>query len=126
MDDTGGLLVFDGGCSICSALARWIVVQWPTRSSARAIAWQELGGDELNELGLSLPEVQRSVWWVERANRKEGPRAVARALIEARGFLALLGVLILLPPMSWVAPNVYRLVARFRHRLPGSTPACRA
>ena len=28
------------------------------------------------------------------------------------------------PPLRWLAPYLYRLIARNRHRLPGGTPAC--
>jgi predicted DCC family thiol-disulfide oxidoreductase YuxK len=30
-----------------------------------------------------------------------------------------------LPPFSWLAEGVYRVVAANRQRLPGGTPACR-
>ncbi len=38
---------------------------------------------------------------------------------------AVAGRILLAPPVSWVAPLGYRLVARYRHRLPGGTPACK-
>ena len=35
------------------------------------------------------------------------------------------GALLLAPPVSWFARPGYWLVARYRHRLPGATDACR-
>jgi len=35
-----------------------------------------------------------------------------------------LGHLLVTPPFSWVAAVGYALVARYRHLLPGGTPAC--
>jgi hypothetical protein len=32
--------------------------------------------------------------------------------------------LLLSPPLSWLAPPVYRLIARHRDKLPGGTAAC--
>jgi predicted DCC family thiol-disulfide oxidoreductase YuxK len=29
------------------------------------------------------------------------------------------------PPVSWVAAPAYRLVAKYRYKLPGATDACR-
>jgi predicted DCC family thiol-disulfide oxidoreductase YuxK len=50
---------------------------------------------------------------------------VARALLRAQQPWSLLGRLLLLPPISWIAPFSYRVVARYRYRLPGATPTCR-
>ena len=37
----------------------------------------------------------------------------------------MVGQLILVPPLSWLAIPSYALVARFRSYLPGTTPACK-
>ncbi len=43
----------------------------------------------------------------------------------AGGVWGLIGRLMLVPPVSWLAAAVYAVVARNRHRLPGATDACR-
>jgi hypothetical protein len=45
-------------------------------------------------------------------------------LLRARWPFRPVGALILLPPISWLAAGVYRLIANNRYRLPGGTPAC--
>ena len=46
-------------------------------------------------------------------------------LIAIGGLWRVAGHLLLVPPISWVAALVYALVARYRHKLPGGTVACR-
>lgn len=118
------VMIIDGECGFCTTTARWISARWPAQG-AQVVAYQELGPHELKVHQLSIEDVRRSVWWIERGRREGGSRAVARALIETRGALALLGCIILVPPVSWVAAYGYRLVARYRYRLVGATPSCR-
>ncbi|MHB1087415.1 MAG: thiol-disulfide oxidoreductase DCC family protein [Acidimicrobiales bacterium] len=126
MHATSGWLIFDGDCGFCTTSAKWITARWPQRSGARAIAWQQIGEHDLVARTLTIEDFRRSAWWIEGDLREEGSRAVARALIEVGGPLALLGRAILVPPLSWVAPFGYRLVARHRYHLPGATPACKS
>ena len=42
----------------------------------------------------------------------------------AAGPYVLAGWLLLLPPVSWFGAVGYKLVARYRYRLPGATAAC--
>lgn len=75
--------------------------------------------------GLTVPEVRREAWWIGAdGTRGAGHRAIARALRACPWYWAWLGALLLLPPVSWIAALGYRLVARYRRRLPGSRPAC--
>jgi len=55
----------------------------------------------------------------------EGARAIARALIAAGGLWEILGRVLLFPPISWISALGYRIIARYRHFLPGGTPACK-
>jgi predicted DCC family thiol-disulfide oxidoreductase YuxK len=50
---------------------------------------------------------------------------VAHTRIAIGGAWSVLGRVMLIPPFSWLAAGVYRLVARYRYRLPGATDACR-
>jgi predicted DCC family thiol-disulfide oxidoreductase YuxK len=118
------VMIIDGECGFCTTVAGWISARWPAPAT-RVVAYQELGPGELDRYRLCIEDVRRSVWWIERDRSDGGSRAVARALLEARGVLALLGRIILTPPFSWVAPYGYRLVARYRHRLVGATASCR-
>jgi predicted DCC family thiol-disulfide oxidoreductase YuxK len=118
------LLVYDGDCSFCSSSARWITARW--NGSQRAVAWQHVSAGELERLGLTLDDVRRAVWWIDPSGaRSRGHLAIARALQAAHGWPSVIGQVALVPPFRWLAAGAYPLIARWRHRLPGGTPACR-
>ena len=122
--DTASLLVYDGDCSFCSSSARWIIAHW--NGSQEAVAWQHLSADDLERLGLTLADVRSAVWWIDvSGGHARGHLAVARALQAARGWPSVVGQILLVPPFRWLAAGTYPLVARWRHHLPGGTPACR-
>jgi predicted DCC family thiol-disulfide oxidoreductase YuxK len=120
-----GTLVYDGDCGFCTTSANWIVRHWPEGAASVAVPWQRLAPEVMEAAQLSQADVQRAAWWIDRDRCEEGSRAVAAALITAGGFLAIVGQILLLPPVSWVAPLGYRIVAKYRYRLPGGTPACK-
>jgi predicted DCC family thiol-disulfide oxidoreductase YuxK len=120
-----GTLVYDGDCGFCTTSANWIVRHWSEGDGSVAVPWQRLAPGVMEAAHLSEADVQRAAWWIDGQRREEGSRAVAAALIAAGGVLAVVGRILLLPPVSWVAPLGYRVVARYRYRLPGGTPACK-
>jgi predicted DCC family thiol-disulfide oxidoreductase YuxK len=118
------LLVFDGDCGFCTKSAEWVSRGWHGR--ARAVSWQTLGQGGLDEIGLTIEQVQDSAWWVDEPNSPTGGhRAISEALRACGGWRRVVGAAILAPPLTWIGPGIYRLVARYRYRLPGGTPACR-
>ena len=118
------LLVYDGDCSFCSSSARWLSARW--QGPEQAVAWQHLSADQLERLGLTIDDVGSAVWWVDRSGRRSrGHVAIARALGAAHGWPSVVGHILLIPPFKWLAAGAYPLIARWRHRLPGGTPACR-
>jgi len=122
--DNAALLIYDGDCSFCSTSARWMTAHWD--GDQQAVAWQHVSADRLQRLGLTLDDVRRAVWWVDPPRpASRGHLAIARALRTAPGWPAIVGQVLLAPPFRWLAAGVYPLIARWRHRLPGGTPACR-
>lgn len=113
-------LVFDGDCAFCTSSARWIERRLP--SDVAVVPWQR---QDLDALGLTEDDVTRAAWWLDGDQRAPGHLAVGRALEAMGGAWRPLGWLCRVPPTSWVAAGAYRLVARYRHRMPGGTPACR-
>ena len=118
-------LVYDGECGFCTTSANWISRRWPEEGGPDAVPWQYLSPDAIAEAHLSQDDLKRSAWWIDGDQREEGFRAIARALIAAGGLWAIVGRVLLVPPISWVAPLGYRMVARYRYRLPGGSPACK-
>ena len=114
------VFVYDGDCSFCTMCVQLLERHLPRRPEVQA--WQLM---DLSALGVAEAEAAHSVQWVEVSGRiSSGAAAVARLLVHAGGRWGLLGRLLLVPPISWVATGVYRLVAVNRHRLPGGTAAC--
>ena len=113
------LLIFDGECGFCTACATW--------AQRRLGNADVLPGQRVNvaTYGLTARDVSAAAWWIDSAGQvHRGHRAIGRALRACGGWWTVVGWACLIPPFSWVAWAVYGLVARFRHRLPGSTPAC--
>lgn len=114
------ILVFDGDCGFCTTSVRFIERRIPTRAEIKPFQRTDLAA-----LGTTEERASHEVLWVaEDGSVFGGAQAVARLLIEAGGWWRPLGQLARVPPFRWPASGVYRLVSRYRHRLPGGTPAC--
>jgi predicted DCC family thiol-disulfide oxidoreductase YuxK len=114
------LLVFDGDCAFCTTWVRRLERWLPDVPEAQPWQWVDH-----EALGLSRHDVTHYVWLLTDSRRFRGHAAVAALLRRQRpAGWRFLGHLLVTPPFSWAAAVGYLLVARFRHRLPGGTPAC--
>ncbi|MFW3170385.1 thiol-disulfide oxidoreductase DCC family protein [Geodermatophilus sp. CPCC 206100] len=114
------VLVYDGDCGFCTRTAGF--ARRLLGADAEVVAWQAA---DLAGLGVTAARARHEVLWVPRPGAAlGGARAVAAALRAAGGWWALLGGVLALPPVSWLAAGCYRVVAANRTRLPGGTPAC--
>lgn len=113
-------LLFDGDCGLCSSSARLAARIAP---ELNVIAYQLA---DLPAYGVTADECRTAVQWVGAGPPVAGAPAVARVLLAGRAAWPLLGRLMLLPGVRWLAALVYRAVAANRYRLPGGTPACRS
>jgi predicted DCC family thiol-disulfide oxidoreductase YuxK len=114
------LLVFDGDCAFCTTWVRRLEAVLGVFPESQP--WQWLDHESL---GLTRWDVTHFVWLVVGERRFRGHEAVAALLRGQRetGW-RFLGHLLVTPPFSWAARLGYAFIARFRHRLPGGTPAC--
>jgi predicted DCC family thiol-disulfide oxidoreductase YuxK len=118
---TAPALVFDGDCAFCTRCAD--VARRLLPADVPVVPWQFV---DLATVGVSAQRAQTEVLWIGRDGAVAGGApAVARALRAAGLPWWALGAALSVPPVRWVAPFVYRLVAANRHRLPGGTSACR-
>ena len=113
-------LIFDGDCAFCTRSAGFARRLLP--AGCAVVAWQLT---DLSAIGVTPARAQREVLWVSASGTVVGgARAVAEVLRASGGLWALLGLVLLVPPISWAAQAVYRIVAANRMRLPGGTAAC--
>jgi predicted DCC family thiol-disulfide oxidoreductase YuxK len=114
------LLLFDGECRFCSACIEWLASRLERRT--RLLPWQAA---DLDALGVTEREARRTVWWIEPSGERfPSAQAVARALIACGSGWRRLGLLLLTPGIRTLGDAAYYGIARIRHRLPGTTPAC--
>lgn len=116
------MLVYDGDCGFCTVCARWIEARLP--GGTPVVPWQSIA--DLAALGLTEDDVRRAAYWIDADGAAYGGHlAVARALVAAGGGWRVVGRIVASRPVAPLAAVVYRVVAANRHRLPGSTDACR-
>ena len=113
------VLLYDGDCAFCTTCARALERIGP---DAEIVAWQST---DLDALGITEEQATDAVQWVQiDGTVRSGHQAIAGMLGTAGPIWRIVGCIVLLPGISWMAAKVYRLVADNRYRLPGSTPAC--
>lgn len=116
------VLVYDGDCGFCTRSV-FLARRLPARVRWAAEPWQELA---LSELRTTRDRASHEVLWVDEDHRVfGGAAAVAQLLRGTRAPWSWLGALMSGPVLGSVAEWAYRRVANNRHRLPGTTPACR-
>lgn len=115
-------LVFDGDCAFCTSSVK--AMQRLGLKADEVTPWQRA---DLPTLKLTPEQCRQKLQWVADDGRIDsGHRAVARLLLANALPWKPIGLLLLMPPISWLASVVYDLVAANRSKLPGGTPACAA
>ncbi len=114
------ILVYDGDCAFCTT---WVNRLRKTLGVfPEAQPWQWL---DLEKLHLTDSEARSAAWFFRGGRVYRGHAAFGAILRMQRSLgLRFLGNLLVTPPFSWVARAGYFFIARYRHRLPGGTPAC--
>ena len=115
-----GLLIFDGDCGFCTTAARKFGDF--AGESADVVPWQAL---DLNDYGLTEQDCTSAAYWVQDGQNYRGADAFAKGLQVCNTPLRLVGKIMSVPPVSWLARGIYPIIAKYRHKLPGATNACR-
>ncbi len=125
----GCVLIYDGDCGFCTSSASWLmrVMSAPggfaSDDSVVVAPWQSL---DLDEFGLTEENVTTAAYWVDPdGSLHRGHYGIAKALRFGGKPWSLAGAVIASPAMAWLAGPTYALIAKNRHRLPGSTDACK-
>ena len=116
------ILIFDGDCGFCTTVAKAIESRWRAQP-IKIIPWQWA---ELHTYGITAEQAAARVYFVEGTEVFSGSKAITRILaLSETGLWRFTAFLMTLPMLNLLAELGYRLVARYRHLLPGGTPACR-
>jgi predicted DCC family thiol-disulfide oxidoreductase YuxK len=114
-------LIFDGDCGFCTSTANLIVKR--SKVEIAAHPWQLI---DTTEYGVLQPQAQDRVYMVVDGQAFGGHEAFAAILrLQNNWLLSTIAFVIVVPPICWLARIGYGLVARYRHKLPGGTPACK-
>lgn len=118
---TPATLIFDGDCGFCTSTANFVVKH--SSYPIVAHAWQLT---DVSRFGLLEQQAAERVYFSISGQNYGGHLAFAYILfVQDNWALKAIGWIMTVPPVCWLASIGYRLVARFRHRLPGGTPACK-
>lgn len=118
-------LIFDGDCGFCTSAANVVVKR--SQPTVTTIAWQFAN---LSAFGLTAALTEQRVYLITQNDEAGiqtfgGHLAFAQLLaLQNNRVLKVLGIMLKYPPVSWFGAVGYWMIARFRHRLPGGTPAC--
>ena len=115
-----GLLIFDGDCGFCTSAARKFADL--AGESAAVAPWQAL---DLDKFGLTEANCATAAYWVQDGQNYRGADAFVHGLQVCSAPWSLIGKLMGIPPIVWIARGVYPIIAKYRHKLPGATDACR-
>lgn len=121
MSGPHGTLVYDGDCGFCTSSAKWI--ERRLGDDVQVEMWQAL---DLAAMGLTSDDVNTAAYFVDPdGTLHRGHAAIGRSLEHSSLPFRPVGWVMQRPPVSWLAAPTYRLVAKYRYRLPGATDACR-
>lgn len=116
----GALLIFDGDCGFCTTAVEWLKRNLPVMPAAAPYQWTDLAA-----YGLTTAEAAAKLRMAVDGQVFAGHLAISALLRHQPSALWRFGGWLLAsPPFSPFAAAGYALVARYRHRLPGGTPAC--
>jgi predicted DCC family thiol-disulfide oxidoreductase YuxK len=113
-------LIFDGDCGFCTSTANRMVAN--SKVELNAIPWQFAN---LGDFGLTANAASRAVYLWDDGQLFAGHLAFAHYWRrQPQRLKQLAAAAVVSPLLSPAFALGYRLVARYRHRLPGGTPAC--
>ena len=113
-------LLYDADCGFCTRSAQWLAAH------GEHLAVEPMQSLDLPALGIDPARAVHEVPLRHPDGRVSwGSAAMADALTGCRPPWPVAGRIMQTPPVAALARPVYALVARYRHRLPGGSAACR-
>ena len=114
------VLIFDGDCGFCTTTANYIKANSSVPIEIHPWQWIELA-----DFGLTKEQASSKVQMFVNGKTYGGHKAFAKLLrIQKQWWFKVLGGLVVSPPFNWGSRVGYYFIAKYRHKLPGGTPAC--
>lgn len=114
-------LIFDGDCGFCTTTANFIVKK--SKVEIKATPWQY---QDFSGLPVTKEQCADQVYLLVDEKAYGGHQAFGMILkVHTNPIYKTLGSVINSPALAWIMRPGYRLVAKYRHKLPGGTPACK-
>jgi predicted DCC family thiol-disulfide oxidoreductase YuxK len=105
---------YDGACPICRGSRDWCLARDP----GSRFVFRDFRAVSDDRLPISRRQAETSMWVRDPGGRLldgfEGWRRILAELPRWRWLATVTGV----PPLRWIGPPIYRLIARLRMRLP--------
>jgi len=117
---TAAIVIYDGDCAFCSSAARFAQAK-----VAKNLKYQAYQLSDLVSLNLTEAECQRALQMIIDDKKFSAEKAVIELLRYGNLFYRSLAMILSLPILRLLTRIGYRLIAKYRHRLPGGTPTCR-
>ena len=115
------LLIFDGDCGFCTTTANYIAKR--SNNSIEIKPWQYV---DFTNLPVTSAQCADQVYFLIDGVPYGGHEAFAMILKSQRNvLLKAFGSILMLKALRFITKPAYRLTAKYRHKLPGGTPACR-
>ncbi|MGV8852527.1 MAG: thiol-disulfide oxidoreductase DCC family protein [Rhodoglobus sp.] len=114
------VLIFDGDCAFCTLWVDRLRAYLPEFPASTPWQWIDL-----DDYALTRDDVENAAWLVTPSRQFAGHLAFS-AILRSQPSIGwrFLGHLIATEPFNSVCALGYRFISRYRHRLPGGTPAC--
>ena len=115
-------LLYDGDCGFCTKSA--LFAKSRLAKDLDIITWQSV--DDLKKYDLSVNDVTKRAYFIDDENKAiGGSKAIFSVGKLMKNPWRLIAKFLSLPIFSWITETVYKLVAKNRHHMPGSTQSCR-
>lgn len=115
------VLIFDGDCGFCTTTANYIAKK--SKVKIQVVPWQF---QDFKGLPVTQEQCADQVYLLVNDKPFGGHEAFAMILkVQSNPVFRVLGTIIKSQALSWIMRPSYRLVAKYRHKLPGGTPACK-
>lgn len=115
------LLIFDGDCGFCTTTSNYIAKR--SKNSIEISPWQFT---DFTNLPVTAEQCADQVYFLVEGVPYGGHEAFAMLLKTQKNFLLkAAGSVLMWKALRFITKPAYRLTAKYRHKLPGGTPACK-